>query len=437
MNSPAALLASLPPTKRAKALRGFDPEHITKLWPVWARADQIAPEGDWRTWLLLGGRGAGKTRAGSEFIRQEVMNGAGRIALVAPTAADARDVMVEGPSGLLSVCWERDADFKGAKTGRPIYEPSKRRLTWDNGAIATLFSADEPDRMRGPQYDAAWSDELAAWNHMREAWDMLQFGLRLETRAGKAPRQCVTTTPRPEPLIRELLKDPATVVSKANTYANAANLSAAFLDTLRKKYEGTRLGRQEIEAEILDDVPGALWSRDMLDKARGDAPDRLDRVVVAVDPSGSDGESGDSQGIVAVGVKGERAYVLEDASTRLSPEGWARVVGDVYDKHAADTVVVEKNYGGDMCRAVLQADRRRLPVKMITATRGKHVRAEPVARLYEQGRVTHCAAMPDLEDQLCGFTGTGWRGEGSPDRADALVWALTELMLGNSGVRVW
>jgi phage terminase large subunit-like protein len=287
--------------------------------------------------------------------------------------------------------------------------------------------------MRGPQYDGAWSDELAAWNHMREAWDMLQFGLRLETRTGRAPRQCVTTTPRPKPLIRELVKDPATVVSKANTYANAANLSDAFLETLRAKYEGTRLGRQEIDAEILEDTPGALWTRAMLDEARGAMPERFDRVVIGVDPSGSDGESGDSQGIAAVGKIGNRACIIEDASTRQSPEGWARVVSDLYDKHGADAVIVEKNYGGDMCRAVLQSHNRNLPVRMVTATRGKHVRAEPVAALYEQGRVTHASVMTELEDQLCLFTGNGYAGEGSPDRADAAIWALTELMLSAKG----
>lgn len=377
---------------------------------------------------MLGGRGAGKTRSGAEFIREEIKAGCGRIALVAPTAGDARDVMVEGPSGILSVCWANDRDNEGNLTGRPHYEPSKRRLTWENGAMAVVYSADEPDRLRGPQHNSAWCDELASWNHLREAWDMIQFGLRLSNKHGRAPRQCVTTTPRPLPLIRELVRDASTAISRASTYDNAANLSAAFIETVRAKYEGTRLGRQEIAAEILDDVPGALWTRDMIEAARGEAPASYDRIVVGVDPSGSDGESGDSQGIVVAGKKGDQAFVIEDGSCRLSPEGWARVVSNLFEKHQGDTVAAEKNYGGDMVRAVLQAGSKNLPVKLVNASRGKHIRAEPIARLYEQGKVTHCTSTPELDDQLCGFTASGYMGDGSPDRADALVWALTELM---------
>lgn len=427
MQSTAASIASLPPSARAKALKGLDPEYLPYLWRFWARHDQISPEGDWRTWVLLAGRGAGKTRSGAEWIRERVKTGAGRISLIAPTAADARDVMV---SALKECCHERDADWKGNTLGLPLYEPSKRRLSWANGAAAMLFSADEPDRLRGPQFDASWCDELAAWNRLQEAWDMAQFGLRLKDNAGRQPRQCVTTTPRPLPLIRKLVKDPRSVVSTASTYDNAANLAPDFIAEMRAKYEGTRLGRQEIAAEILDDVPGALWTRDMIEKARGSAPASYDRIVIGVDPSGSDGESGDSQGIVVAGKRGEQAYVIEDGSTRLSPEGWGRVVADLFDKHAGDVVAAEKNYGGDMVRAVLQAGSKNLPVKLVNAARGKHVRAEPISRLYEQGKVTHCQPMPELEDQLCGFTGNGYAGDGSPDAADALVWALTELMLG-------
>lgn len=428
MQSIAASIASLPPSARTKALQGLDPEYLPHLWRFWARPDQIAPDGDWRTWVLLAGRGAGKTRAGAEWIRERVKSGAGRIGLIAPTAADARDVMV---SALRECCHDRDADWKGNSLGVPIYEPSKRRVLWENGAFAMLFSADEPDRLRGPQHDTIWADELAAWKRLQEAWDMAQFGLRLRDSAGRPPRQCVTTTPRPLPLVRRLVADPRSVVSRASTYDNAANLAADFIAEMRAKYEGTRLGRQEIAAEILDDVPGALWTRDMIEASRGVAPAQLDRIVIGVDPSGSDGESGDSQGILVAGRKGEHAYVIEDGSTRTSPEGWARIVQNLFDKHSADLVAVEKNYGGDMARAVLQANSRGLPVKLVTATRGKHVRAEPISLLYEQGKVTHCEPMPELEDQLCGFTSTGYAGDGSPDRADALVWALTELMLGD------
>ena len=433
MQSIAASIASLPPSKRAKALQGIDPEYLTHLWKLWARPDQLAPEGDWRTWLLLAGRGAGKTRAGAEWIRERVKTGAGRIGLIAPTAADARDVMV---AALKECCHPKDADWKDRPLGLPVYEPSKRRLSWENGATAMLFSADEPDRLRGPQHDTIWADELAAWNRLQEAWDMAQFGLRLKDNAGRAPRQCVTTTPRPLPLVRKLVKDPRSVVSRASTYDNAANLAADFIAEMRAKYEGTRLGRQEIAAEILDDVPGALWTRDMIEKARGEAPAHLDRIVIGVDPSGSDGETGDSQGIVVTGRKGDHAYVLEDGSTRQSPEGWARVVASLFAKHSADLVAVEKNYGGDMARAVLQAASKNLPVKLVNATRGKHVRAEPVSYLYERGKVTHCQPMPELEDQMCGFTSTGYMGDGSPDRADALVWALTELMLGRGSIKL-
>lgn len=433
--STAALIASLPPQERKAILDGLDPEHIGYLWRFWARPDQIAPEGDWRTWLLLGGRGAGKTRSGAEFIREEIKAGCGRVALVAPTAADARDVMVEGPSGILSVCWKHDVDYKGNLTGRPHYEPSKRRLTWENGAVATLFSADEPDRLRGPQYDGAWSDEVAAWNRMREAWDMLQFGLRLETRDARPPRQVVTTTPRPVPLVRELVKDSGTVISRASTYANVANLSAAFIKTMRDKYEGTRLGRQEIAAEILDDVPGALWTRDMIDAARlqGQLP-QMDRIVVAIDPSGTsgdDGERADSVGIVVAG-KGRDGlgYILADRTCDLSPAGWGRIAVDAYHEFKADRIVAERNYGGAMVEHVIRTVDARVPYKEVTASRGKVVRAEPVAALYEQKRVRHVRGLNELEGQMVNMASEGYLGSGSPDRLDAMVWAMTELMTG-------
>lgn len=328
--------------------------------------------------------------------------------------------MVEGNSGIIAV---------SPPWNKPLYEPSKRRLTWPNGAIATLFNAVEPDQLRGPQFDLAWADELAKWRYAQETWDQLQFGLRL----GDNPRQIVTTTPRPIPLVRALMKDPRVFVTKGRTLDNAANLAGSFLNAIAERYGGTRLGRQELDAEILDDVPGALWTRAMLDGARVKEVPQLRRVVVAVDPSGSDGksENADSIGIVAAGLGIDgNAYVLADRTCSLSPDGWGKQAVRAYHEFNADRIVGEKNFGGDMVRFVIQTADRKAAYKDVTASRGKVVRAEPVAALYEQGKVRHVGSHPQLEDQLCHFTSTGYIGEGSPDRADALVWALTELMLG-------
>ncbi|MDP8915624.1 MAG: terminase family protein, partial [Pseudomonadota bacterium] len=277
-------LASLPAEVRTRALGKLteaEAEALLHDWRFIARPEQLAPEGDWRVWAYIAGRGAGKTRSGAEWVRAQVRSGRRRIALIAPTARDAREVMVEGESGLLSVCWEGDRDARGALTGRPKYEPSRRRLTWANGAIATAYSADEPDRLRGPQHDAGWCDELAAWTYAQEAWDMFMFGLRL----GDDPRAMVTTTPRPIPLVRSLLAEPTTAVTRGSTYSNRANLAPAFLSKIVARYEGTRLGRQELGGEILDDVPGALWTRALIESARGcgEVPE-MKRIVVAVDP---------------------------------------------------------------------------------------------------------------------------------------------------------
>ena len=353
--------------------------------------------------------------------------GRNRLAILAPTSADGRDVLVEGESGILRTAWKQDRDPAGALTGVPLYEPSKRRLTWANGAIATLYSAEEADRLRGPQHDGLWADELAAWKDGEDVWDMAMFGLRL----GNDPRAVVTTTPKPSPLIRRLMKDRGTVLTRGSTYDNAANLAPQFLDAIRERYEGTRLGRQEIHAELLDDVPGALWTREMFGYA--DAPD-LVRIVVAVDPSGATGnpeDGGDSIGIVVVGRRADGGFhVLEDATCRLSPAGWARRAVDRYAVHMADAIVAETNYGGAMVEAVIHQADRNARVKMVTASRGKAVRAEPVASLYEQGRVTHAKGMDALEDQMLQMTLTGFVGDGSPDRVDALVWAISELMDG-------
>ena len=346
-------------------------------------------------------------------MRQEVeANRRGRLALIGATAADVRDVMIEGESGILAC---------SRPSFRPTYEPSKRRVSWPNGAIATAYSADEPDRLRGPQHDGAWPDEVAAWRYP-EALDMLMFGLRL----GRDPRLVATTTPRPIKVVREMIASPTTVVTTGSTYDNLANLAPAFAEQIIRKYEGTRLGRQELLAEILTDVPGALWTWAMLDN-RQPAPD-LTRVVVAIDPAVTSGEDSDETGIVAVGLGVDgRGYVLADRSCRLSPDGWARRAVATFDDLAADMVVAEVNNGGDLVEQTIRTVRRTIPYKKVHASRGKQTRAQPVAALYEQGRVSHVEAFPDLEEQL-----TSWTPESgtSPDRLDALVWALTELMLG-------
>jgi predicted phage terminase large subunit-like protein len=412
-----------------KGLSDADAEDLLHDWRAWARDEQTAPPGDWQVWAYIAGRGSGKTRSGAEWVREKVKAGSSRIALIAPTAADARDVMIEGESGLLSVCWSGDRDHRGQITGRPLYEPSKRRLTWQNGAVATAFSADEPDRLRGPQFDTAWADEVAAWNYAQEAWDMLMFGLRL----GDNPQAMVTTTPRPIPLVRQIVAASTTKVTRGSTYANRANLAASYLDKIVTRYEGTRLGRQELLGEILDDVPGALWTRAMIDDAkRGVVLPDMQRVVVAIDPSGTAGaeDDGDSVGIVVAG-KGVDGlgYVLADRTCKLSPALWARRAVDAAEEFRADRIVAERNFGGAMVEAVIRTASARVPYREVTASRGKIVRAEPIAALYEQGRIKHVAGMEAMEDQMCAFTADGYVGDGSPDRADALVWALTELML--------
>lgn len=428
-------LATLPPDQLAKALESLTEEEAADLlhdWRFTARPEQLAPDGVWQVWAYIAGRGAGKTRSGAEWVREKVKGGCSRIALIAPTAGDARDVMVEGDSGLLSVCWAGDRDHKGNVTGRPVYEPSKRRLTWANGAIATTYSADEPDRLRGPQHDAGWCDEIAAWNYAQEAWDMFMFGLRL----GTDPQGMVTTTPRPIPLLRQIMAASTSVVTRGSTYSNRANLAPSFLDKIVTRYEGTRLGRQELEGELLEDFAGALWTRAMIDQAKAGTrlPD-MQRVVVAIDPSGTAGEEddGDSVGIVVAGkgVDGN-AYVLADRTCKLSPAAWSKRAVHAAAEFGADRIVAERNYGGAMVEAVIRTAGASVPYKEVTATRGKVVRAEPIAALYEQGRVKHVAGLEAMEDQMCAFSSEGYMGEGSPDRADALVWALTELMLTGS-----
>lgn len=416
----AERLATLPPSDRKAALAKLTPEEAEALLHNWrgflARPEQIAPPGDWDGWLILAGRGFGKSRSGAEWVREGVKSGAlTRIALVGETAKDTRDVMVEGPSGILAVHPEEE---------RPVYEPSKARVTWANGAVATLFNATEPDQLRGPQFDGAWCDELAKWRYARETFDQLQFGLRLGTK----PRQIVTTTPRPIELVRELVANARWQVTRGSTFDNASNLAPGFLSAIREKYEGTRLGRQELNAEILDDIPGALWTRDILDASRRSDLPPLKRVYVGIDPAVTAGEDADEHGIIVAGVDGDQhGWVVADGSLRGSPLQWARRAVSLHDEYEADGIVVEVNQGGDMVAHTLRSVRPTIKIVEVRATRGKHVRAEPIAALYEQGRVSHHGSFPDLEDQMVLMTPEGYAGEKSPDRLDALVWVLTQL----------
>lgn len=440
--SPAEVLASLSPPEREAMLAQLTPEARAQLkweWRFWARPNQLPPSGDdWSTWLVLAGRGFGKTRMGSEWIRANVCgptpespppSGWTRIALVAETAADARDVMVLGDSGILAC---------HPKPFRPEWSPTNRRLTWPNGVQAWVYNATEPDQLRGPQHHGAWVDELAKFRYMQETWDQLQFGLRL----GLSPKALVTTTPRPAPLIKALLVDPTVAVTRGSTLENRANLAPKMLEKLYERYSGTRLGRQELEGEILNDVPGALWSRMDIERNRlTEAPKQLDRIIVAVDPAVSNREGSDEHGIVVVGFNRDkdgyaRGYVLDDGSLRGTPEDWARKAVNLYRAWSADRIVAEKNQGGDMVESTLRAVDRSVPVKLVHASRGKIVRAEPISALYEQGRVHHCGRFDELEDQMCSFSSDYIRTEKSPDRVDALVWGLTELFEKITGRRL-
>lgn len=415
-------LASIGAEKRQEIVSQLTDEEAEALiyeWDRWARPNQLAPEGNWTGWLILAGRGFGKTRTALEFVRQEVDAGrATRIALVAETSADGRDVLIEGESGLLAI---------SPPWNKPIYESSKRRVTWPNGAIATLYDAREPDQLRGPQHDLALLDELAKYRYAQRLFDNLMFGLRL----GAHPRWVSATTPRPIPLLKQLLKSDDVVVTRGKSSDNLANLAPSFKKTVIDRYAGTRLGRQELDAEILEDVPGALWVRRNLDEYRVDQAPPLKRIVVGVDPAATSGESANENGIIVAGISADnKGYVLDDWSERGSPDKWARKVVGAFRRHEADRVVVEVNQGGEMVANVLRSVDPTLPIEEVRATRGKYVRAEPVAALYEQGRVHHVGAFSELEDQMVAFTPTSAadRSDGlSPDRVDALVWALTAL----------
>lgn len=419
--SPAELIALLPSSEeRRKYLHKIAPtlreaKLLDYCWRFWARPKQLPPAGDWFVWLLLSGRGFGKTRAGSEWVIDRARNGPFHpIALVGQTKADVRDTMMElGDSSLLKI---------SPSWFMPKYEPSKRRLTWPNGMIAIVYSGDEPDQLRGPQHGSAWVDELAKFKYPQETWDNLVMGLRV----GEKPQAVVTTTPRPIPIIKALVADPDTASTVGSTYENLANLSPIFIQQVIRRYEGTRLGRQELHGAILDDVEGALWTRALLEETRVSKYPDLVRIVVGVDPQGST-TSGAETGIVGAGLGvDDQGYVLDDASLNGTPHEWGSQAVAAMRRLRADRIVAEVNYGGDMVESTIRTVDENAPIKLVRATRGKLIRAEPVQALYEQGRVHHVGMFASLEDELCSWV----QGEKSPNRLDAMVWALTELMVG-------
>ena len=387
-------------------------------WPLWARESQIAPPGDWVIWLVLAGRGFGKTRTGAEWVRDRVSSGEGKHLIIAgPTSTDIRDVMIEGESGIMAVSppWDR-----------PTYSSHTGRLTWKNGAHALCITAEKPDRFRGKQCDSFWADELASWRYP-DAWSQLQLGFRL----GR-PRSIVTTTPRPTSLIKALANRAGhdVVITRGTTYENRSNLAPEFFNQIIREYEGTRLGRQELEAEILDDNPNAMWNRSRIDEHRIPTRDLLPhmrRIVVAIDPAVTANPRSDETGIVVVGHGQDgHAYVLDDVSGVYTPAQWASRALDAYDRWKANMIVGETNNGGDLVERNIQAERRNAPpFKSVSATRGKQVRAEPISTLYEQGRVHHLGSLPRLEDQMCAWDPA--TDDHSPDRVDALVWGITYL----------
>jgi phage terminase large subunit-like protein len=427
----AAWFASQPPERCEAflgALSGNATLALPHLFEFWGRPDhQLPPPGEWTTWVLLGGRGSGKTRAGAEWVRAQVEGAtpaaAGlsrRIAMVGETWEQARDVMVMGESGIMA-CTPSDR--------RPEWQATRHRLLWENGAEAQLFSASDPESLRGPQFDCAWSDELAKWRRSDDAWAMLQFALRL----GDRPRQVVTTTPRDQATLRLILADPATVTTTAPTAANRANLAPDFLEKITRRYEGSTLGRQELGGELITDPPGALFSRADIEAARVRLAPTLDRIVVGVDPPATSGAQADECGIVVVGIAGETVYVLADRSVGHAPPAvWAGRVIEAGREFGADRIVAEVNQGGEMVVETLRRADPMAPVASVRASRGKVARAEPVSLLYATGRVRHVGVHPALEDQLCGFGAGG----PSPDRADALVWAVNELTAGAGEPRV-
>lgn len=412
---PASILAQL------DTLSDKDAYQLLHDWGIWGRPDQLAPTHRlWTYWLILAGRGWGKTRTGAEWVREQIKKSA-YVNLIGATADDARDIMIEGESGILAIC-PRDE--------RPNYKKSERKLVWPNGATSLIFTADEPERLRGKQHSDIWADEVAAWRYP-ESWTQAKLGLRL----GAAPQACITTTPRPTAIIKEIAADPATVVTKGTTYDNRRNLAPTFFNDIIRTYEGTRLGRQELNAEILDDNPNALWKRVWFDEKRitHDKLPQLKRIVVGVDPAVTNTENSDLTGIIcaAIGADDE-GYVLADDSLKASADVWAKAAVTCYDVFQADKIVAEVNNGGDLVEALLRTIDRNVPYKKVHASRGKVIRAEPIAALYEQGRIHHVGFFPELEDECCDYDPL--TSKKSPDRMDALVWAFTELALNDLAV---
>ena len=436
VNTIAKHLKSIPLAQRAgvmktvqRGLREHESARLTYNWSLHARDSQLPPKGDWDTWMILAGRGFGKTRTGAEWVRAQVEDGhAHRIALVARTIPEAQSIMIEGESGIVNV-------RKSPHWDQPTYEPSKRKLTWPSGAFALAFSSHEPDQLRGPQFDAAWCDELASWEYPSQVWDNLSFALRL----GRHPRSVVTTTPKPIELIRSLPNNPGVHVTRGSTFDNKDNLAPSFFNGIIEQYDGTRIGQQEIYAELMDEDEDALWKREWIEKARLSGHPPISRIVVAIDPAMSTSPTSSETGIVVVGadMRRKEAYVLADESGRLTPNSWALRAIHLYDKFKATRIVVEDNAGGQMAESTIQnAVERTLPVKTVRARRGKYIRAEPVASLYEQGRVHHIGRFPDLEDQMCTWNADLGPSH-SPDRADALVHAVTDLILDRNPIMIW
>ena len=437
-------LRELPDSTVAEALSKLTKKQLEELhkdWNFWARPEQLEPEGDWNVWFINAGRGFGKTRAGVEWVREQVKQGKRRIAAVASTNSDILRVMVKGESGFLNCCSPHDKTYKGVNMGFPEFSPTKRTLTWykdgdpKKGTLAEVefYSAEEPERLRGPQFECMWADELAAWNKDEETWDMGQFCLRL----GKHPRVCVTTTPKSTKLVRRLLKDPKTFITTGSTFDNAANLADTYLTAVKTQYEGTRLGRQELYAEILTENEGALWSADMIDACQIDREDlpEMVRKVVSLDPAVSANTESDNTGLIVAGIDAEGiGYILGDYTFKGMPEAWARKAIELYHRFECDRVVYETNQGKDLIPTVLRTIDENIPLKGVHASKSKNARAEPVSALYERGKVKHVrnpedlsASLNELETQM-----TTWEPMGkhkSPDRLDAMVWAVTELLL--------
>lgn len=431
----AQALRELPDEDVKRALSQLSPKQVEELhhdWNFWARPEQLEPQGNsWNTWMINAGRGFGKTRAGVEWVREQVKRGRKRIICVAATNSDIERVMVQGESGFLNVCWKGDKTHAGKEMGFPEWSPTKRSVKWANGAQALFFSSEEPERLRGPQGDAAWCDEVAAWNKSEATWDMLQFCMRL----GKHPRVCVTTTPKPTKLVRKILKDPTTYITSGSTFDNDANLADTYLKAVKTQYEGTRLGRQELYAEILEEAEGALWNTDMLDNcqiAKADVPP-LNRVVIALDPAVTANAESDMTGICVAGIDvNGHGYVLGDYTFRGTPQQWAQKAIELYHEFDADRIVAEVNQGGLMVKQTIHGEDDTIPYKAVRASRGKYARAEPISALYERGLVHHVrdceeGTLGELETQMRTWEPLG--SIGSPDRLDAMVWALTDLLL--------